>query len=81
MILWFERVRASVAKEEIRCNGHLTLSVACVGIRTASATPLPTHQLSGPLNSRWIPARAATPSGSTGRRQRERPRTTAVLAR
>jgi hypothetical protein len=23
-ILWFERVQASVAKEAIRCNGHLT---------------------------------------------------------
>jgi hypothetical protein len=26
-ILWFERVRASVAKEAIRCNGHLTLLI------------------------------------------------------
>jgi hypothetical protein len=26
-ILWFERVQASVAKEAIRCNGHLTLLI------------------------------------------------------
>jgi len=26
-ILWFERVRASVAKEAIRCNGHLILLI------------------------------------------------------
>jgi hypothetical protein len=25
--LWFERVQASVAKEAIRCNGHLTLLI------------------------------------------------------
>jgi hypothetical protein len=26
-ILWFERVRASVAKEAMRCNGHLILLI------------------------------------------------------
>jgi hypothetical protein len=45
-IWWFERVRASVAKEAIRCNGHLillifghlTLSVAVRGHQTLTGT-------------------------------------------
>ena len=45
-ILWFERVQASVAREAIRCNGHLillifghlTLSVPVRGHQTLMGT-------------------------------------------